>query len=247
MTYVCDKALPLSSICNKCGSEDENIFKKEESIEILKIIALIEIYNYFKDISQEFRLKNIDERRNHFLEETKQNELASRKHKKAFASLNHIEHFLILASAVAGYVPISAFASLIGIPIVITSSAIALKICVITAGIKRYMSVIKKSKKKHDKIVVLAKSKLSRIEDVISKTLIDSNVSQGELVLINIVVKEYNGMKEEIISLKTWIVWDFSLFIRQCDHFVWNVKKCRKSCKDIKRKNNLFIKMCRVC
>ena len=72
MTYICDKALPLSSICNKCGSEDEKIFKKEESIEILKIIVLIEIYNYFKDISQEFTLKNIDQRRNHFLEETKQ-------------------------------------------------------------------------------------------------------------------------------------------------------------------------------
>ena len=61
------------------------------------------------------------------------------------------------------------------------------------------MSVIKKSKKKHDKIVVLAKSKLSRIEDVISKALIDSIISQGEFVLINIVVKEYNGMKVEII------------------------------------------------
>ena len=61
MTYICDKALPLSSVCNKCGSEDEKIFKKEESIEILKIIVLIEIYNYFKDISQEFTLKNIDE------------------------------------------------------------------------------------------------------------------------------------------------------------------------------------------
>ena len=57
MTYICDKALPLSSVCNKCGSEDEKIFKKEESIEILKIIVLIEIYNYFKDISQEFTLK----------------------------------------------------------------------------------------------------------------------------------------------------------------------------------------------
>ena len=79
------------------------------------------------------------------------------------------------------------------------SSAIGLKICAITAGIKRYMSVIKKSKKKHDKIVVLAKSKLSRIEDVISKALIDSIISQGKFVLINIVVKEYNGMKVEII------------------------------------------------
>ena len=63
----------------------------------------MKIYNYFKNmveenISQEFRLKNIDETRNYFLEEMKQNELMSRKHKKVCATLNYIEHFLILAS-----------------------------------------------------------------------------------------------------------------------------------------------------
>ena len=36
------KTLLLSSICNKCGSEDKKIFKEEESIEILKILGLVE-------------------------------------------------------------------------------------------------------------------------------------------------------------------------------------------------------------
>ena len=36
----------------------------------------------YKNISHEFRFKNIDETRNHFLEEIKQNELMSKKHKK---------------------------------------------------------------------------------------------------------------------------------------------------------------------
>ena len=35
-----------------------------------------------ENISQEFRLKNIDEKRNYFIEELKQNELMSKKHKK---------------------------------------------------------------------------------------------------------------------------------------------------------------------
>ena len=35
-----------------------------------------------KNISQEFRLKNIDKTRNYFLEEIEQNELMSRKNKK---------------------------------------------------------------------------------------------------------------------------------------------------------------------
>ena len=100
-----------------------------------------------ENISQEFRLKNIDETRNYFLEEIKQNELMSRKHKKVCTTLNYIEHFLILASTITGCISISAFASLIGIPIGITSSAIGLKICAIAAGIKKYKSIIKEQKK----------------------------------------------------------------------------------------------------
>ena len=55
-----------------------------------------------ENISQEFRLKNIDETTNYLLEEIKQNELMSRKHKKVCTILNYIEHFLILASTVTG-------------------------------------------------------------------------------------------------------------------------------------------------
>ena len=36
------KTLTLSVICSKCKSEDEKMFKEEESIEILKILSLIE-------------------------------------------------------------------------------------------------------------------------------------------------------------------------------------------------------------
>ena len=71
-------------------------------------------------------MKNIDETRNYFLEEMKQNELMSRKHKKVCATLNYIEDFLILASTITGCVSTFDFASLIGIPIGITSSAIGL-------------------------------------------------------------------------------------------------------------------------
>ena len=60
-------------------------------------------------MSQEFRLKNIDETRNCFLEEIEQNELMSRKDKKVCATPNHIEHFLILASAITGCISISTF------------------------------------------------------------------------------------------------------------------------------------------
>ena len=97
-----------------------------------------------ENISQEFRLKNIDETRNYLIEEINRNELMSKKHKKVCTTLNYIEHFLILGSTITGCVSISAFASLVGIPIGIASSTIGLKICVITTGIKKYDSEKKK-------------------------------------------------------------------------------------------------------
>ena len=151
-----------------------------------------------ENISQEFRLKNIDETRNYLIEEINRNELMSKKHKKVCTTLNYIEHFLILGSTIAGCVSISAFASLVGIPIGITSSAIGLNICAVTAAIKKYKSMIKKKKKKHDKIVFLAKSKLNSIEVLISKALNDSNISHDGFVLINNVLKELYDMKGEI-------------------------------------------------
>ena len=73
-----------------------------------------------------------------------------------------------------------------------------LNIWAITVGVKRYRLAINKEKKKHDKIVLLAKSKLNRVEVLISKALIDSNISHDEFVLINNVPKEFDDMKEEI-------------------------------------------------
>ena len=76
----------------------------------------------------------------------------SRKHKKVCTTLKYIEHFLILASAITGFISIFAFASLLSILIGITSPAVGLKNCAIAAGGEKYKSIIKKKKKKkHDK------------------------------------------------------------------------------------------------
>ena len=161
-----------------------------------------------ENVSQEFWLKNIDETRNYFLKEIEQNELMSKKHKKACRTLNYIEQFLILASTFTGCILISAFASLLGIPIEIKSSAIGLKACAINAGVKPIIksinkSIIKKKKKKHNEIILLRNSKLNSIEVLISTAWIDWNISHDEFVLTNNKVKEYDDMKKEIKSLKT--------------------------------------------
>ena len=52
-SYIFKKALSLSVVYSKCGHECEKIFKEEESVEILRILGLInnieehqKIYNY---------------------------------------------------------------------------------------------------------------------------------------------------------------------------------------------------------
>ena len=69
----------------------------------------------------EFKLKEMAKTRNYFMEEIKQNELISKKHKKLCKILKFTEHLLILAATVSGCVSISALASLIGIPVGIAS------------------------------------------------------------------------------------------------------------------------------
>ena len=75
--------------------------------------------------------------------------MISKKHKKVCTTLNYIEHFIILGSAITGFVSTSSFASLVCIPIGITSSPIGSK--------KKYKSKNKKKKNKHDKIAFLPK------------------------------------------------------------------------------------------
>ena len=64
-------------------------------------------------------------------------------------------------------------------------------------------SIIKKKEKENDKIILLAKTKSISIEVLISKALINSNISHDEYVIINDALKEYDDMKGEIKNLKT--------------------------------------------
>ena len=123
-----------------------------------------------KNVSQQFRFKNIDETRNYFLEEIEPNELMERKHKQV--------------CTITGCISISASVSLLGIPIGTMSSAIGLKICAIVVRFKKYNSIIKKKEKNYDKIVLLAKTKLNSIEILICRALVDLNISHDEFVLI---------------------------------------------------------------
>ena len=53
-----------------------------------------------ENVSQEFRLKNIDETGNYLIEETNCNGLTGMKHKRICTTINYIENFLIVVSTI---------------------------------------------------------------------------------------------------------------------------------------------------
>ena len=73
----------------------------------------------------------------------------------------------------------------------------------------------------NDKIVLLVKSKVNTMEVLISKALIDPNISHDEILFLNHMLKEYDNMTEvSIIERLKQLIKDFSLFIKQCCRFV---------------------------
>ena len=143
-----------------------------------------------ENMNLELRYWKIDKIRNYLTEEMNQNELmCERKYKNVCRALHYIEHSLILVSTSTGCVFHFCFCFLVGISIGITSSATGWKGCVRTAGIKTYKLINKNNKKKHDQIISLVKSKLNCMKVLISKALIDSNISHEGFLLINNVLK----------------------------------------------------------
>ena len=61
----------------------------------------------------------------------------------------------------------------------------------------------KRKKKEHHEIVLLEKYNLNIIEALISKSLINLDISHDEFVSVNHVLRDYNEMNKEIKSPDT--------------------------------------------
>ena len=59
------------------------------------------------------------------------------------------------------------------------------------------------NKNNHEKVLLLVKTKLNSMEVLISRALIKLYILHDEFVLVNNVLKEYDGVKEEIQNLRT--------------------------------------------
>ena len=69
--------------------------------------------------------------------------------------------------------------------------------------VKKLLNIKRKKKKKHNKILALARNKLNIIETLISKALIDFDISHEEFSKIIYERNNYEQIKDNIINRKS--------------------------------------------
>ena len=117
---------------------------------------------------------------------------------KYVTTFNYIDKILIVLNATTGGVCIISHATVVGAPVGIASAGFTIVFSLATGIIKKLLKTTRNKKKKHDKILMLAKSKLNSIEILVSKALIDMEISHEEFISILKEKDKYEKMKKNV-------------------------------------------------
>ena len=147
-----------------------------------------------------FRPSEIIGIENYFHQAINQRKSWSKKWNKHVTTFDYIDKILIVFSGTRSGVSIILFTSIAGAPLQIASASLTLIFSLTTGIVKKSLNITRDKKKKHDKILILAKSKLSSIETLISRALIDIDISHEEFVTILKEKDKYEKMKENLRS-----------------------------------------------
>ena len=147
-----------------------------------------------------FRLYEIKEIENYFINEINQQKTYSKKLSRYVTIFDYIDKILIFLSPTTGGISIISFTSVIGAPVGIASASFTLIFSLSTRIIKKLLNITRKKKKRHDQILMLAESKFSSIETLISRALNDLDISHEEFITIFKEKDRYEKMKYNLIS-----------------------------------------------
>ena len=149
-----------------------------------------------------FRQSEIIRIENYFHQKINQRESCSKKLIKYVTAFDYIDKILIILKATSSGVCIISSASVDGAPVGIASASFTLIFSLKTEIIKKLQSIARNKKKKHDKILMLAKGKLDSIETLISKALIDMEISDEEFNASISKKQKYERMKENVRNIR---------------------------------------------
>ena len=138
--------------------------------------------NHKTNLSEQtiFRLSQISEIENFFLQEINQKKSCSKKLSKYVNAFDYIDKILIVLHAVSSGICIISSASVVGAPVGIASASFTQIFSLTTGIIKQLLRTTRNKKKKHNNIHILAKSKLDSFETLVSQALIDMETSHDE-------------------------------------------------------------------
>ena len=94
-----------------------------------------------------FRLDEISQIENYFIEEINQRKSCSKKLTKYVAVFDYIDQALIVLSATNGGVSITSFTSIVGAPVGIASASFTLFFSLTTGIVKKLLNITKKKEK----------------------------------------------------------------------------------------------------
>ena len=144
-----------------------------------------------------FEIKNIE---NDFINEINQQKWYSKKLNEYVTIFDYIDKILIVLSATTGRISIISFTTTIGAPVGIASASFTLIFSITTGIIKKLLNMTINKKKKHDQLLMLAESKFNSIETLISQALGDLDISHEEFIMILKEKDRYDRMKYNLIG-----------------------------------------------
>ena len=133
---------------------------------------------------QTFTLNKINETKDYFIAEIRDRELMSKRLSEYIASFDYFDKSLIVLFATSGCTFIGLFATVNDAPGGITSASFSFALSITTGIVKKLLKATRNKKKKYSKIIMLAGSKLNSIEKIISKALIDNQISHKDFEAI---------------------------------------------------------------
>ena len=151
-----------------------------------------------KDLTK-YRLDEINNIKEYFNAEIKVRKDIVKKISKYIVAFDYADKRFITLSASFGTLSIASYATVVGIPAGIAGASLTL-IFTVTAGVVKTLNITRKKKKKHNEIIALARSKLNIIENLISQTLIDFEITHEEFSKI---IYEKNNYEQIIDNIRS--------------------------------------------
>ena len=127
-----------------------------------------------------FRLDEINRIKDYLNAEIKERKDIVKKISKYIIAFDYADKLFIPLSASFGTLSIVSHATVFGILVGIPGASLTVIFTVTTGVVKKLLNITRKKKKKHNKIITLGRNKLDIIETLISRALIDFDVSHEE-------------------------------------------------------------------